>query len=480
MQGYGRLSHIPLGSVMGIDPFFYPTGLHDSGTGFVSSAVMLAIRQSLALAGPTTHDVLEILTQREFLRKHVSIEVLGCRERMVSLLESMALKLWESCSGQLPELSDKEAEDRSLHTITHWLLIYMDTSDTTEGGLAWVKGNYSPGARVKGTGDPVVFSLILPVKEKGLIKRKMSVNWNKLPESHQAWGPSHRRQSSTNFSNMSPSHGLQFFKNCSSMDPLHRVQSFRNKLLQCESPAGPQALPGNLLQCGLLFTGSQVLPENLLQRGLLFTGPQVLPGACSKVLLTSLIGSALASSRSILELAGTGSVKHGGSFRHLLTEATPAAPPPLQKPCHCKESPIVSLASSLGDNSNERDRDSNSGRSVGLYKLFFASKRKTRENEGLLLNGAGNVVTNDIKKAMAFFAPVFTGKMSLQECQIPEINGKVQSKEDLHLMEEDQVRARKVLGNYRLVSLTSHPGKVMEQIPANHFQTHQGQEGDWL
>ena len=57
-------------------------------------------------------------------------------------------------------------------TTIHWLLIYMDTSDSIEGGLAWVKGNYSPGARVKGTGDPVVFSLILPVKEKGLIKSR--------------------------------------------------------------------------------------------------------------------------------------------------------------------------------------------------------------------------------------------------------------------------------------------------------------------
>lgn len=43
MQGYGRLSHIPPGNVMGTDPFFYPTGLHDSGPGFVSSAVVLAI-----------------------------------------------------------------------------------------------------------------------------------------------------------------------------------------------------------------------------------------------------------------------------------------------------------------------------------------------------------------------------------------------------------------------------------------------------
>lgn len=57
-------------------------------------------------------------------------------------------------------------------TITRWLLICMDTSDTIEGGLAWVKDNYSPGTGVKGIVDLVVFSLILPVKKKGLIKSK--------------------------------------------------------------------------------------------------------------------------------------------------------------------------------------------------------------------------------------------------------------------------------------------------------------------
>ena len=66
-----------------------------------------------------------------------------------------------------------------------------------------------------------------------------------------AWGPSLRRQSSTNFSNVGPSHRLQFFTNCSSMGPFHSVQSFRNTLLQCGSPVGSQVLPENLLR-GLL------------------------------------------------------------------------------------------------------------------------------------------------------------------------------------------------------------------------------------
>ncbi|XP_039924211.1 uncharacterized protein LOC120754546 isoform X2 [Hirundo rustica] len=34
------------------------------------------------------------------------------------------------------------------------------------------------------------------------------------------WGPSNRKQSSMNFSNVSTSHGLQFFRNCSTWEPL--------------------------------------------------------------------------------------------------------------------------------------------------------------------------------------------------------------------------------------------------------------------
>ncbi|KAK4822676.1 hypothetical protein QYF61_019043 [Mycteria americana] len=86
-----------------------------------------------------------------------------------------------------------------------------------------------------------------------------------------AWGPSYRRQSSMNFSNVSPSHGLQFFMNCSSMGPFHGVQSFRNRLLQRGSPMGSQVLPVNLLQHGFLSpqvhrpTGPA---RSLLQHGL--------------------------------------------------------------------------------------------------------------------------------------------------------------------------------------------------------------------
>jgi len=98
--------------------------------------------------------------------------------------------------------------------------------------------------------------------------RSLSLSWrtpHTLPLL-QCEGPS-RRQFSTNFSNVSPSHGLQLFTNCPSvgpshgvqlfttccsMGPFHGVQSFRNRLLQYGCPTESQALPINLLHCGLL------------------------------------------------------------------------------------------------------------------------------------------------------------------------------------------------------------------------------------
>jgi len=205
--------------------------------------------------------------------------------------------------------------------------------------------------------------------------------------------------------------------------PFHKVQSFRKRLLQCGSPMGAQALPANLLQCGLLsLHGSTGPGRSLLQHGLpmgsqppsgihllrhgVFHSLQVdicsivnlhglqgdnLPhhglhhrlqgkknfcssvwstsspsfftdlGVCrvfsltsshsslltaislqvcpllnyaiTEALAPSLIGLALVSSRSVLEPAGAGFIRHRGSFSQLLTEATSIAPP-LPKPCH--------------------------------------------------------------------------------------------------------------------------------------------------
>lgn len=52
------------------------------------------------------------------------------------------------------------------------------------------------------------------------------------------WGPSHRRQSFINCSNMGPFQRLWCSKNCFSMSPFQEVQSLRNKLLQPGLPMG--------------------------------------------------------------------------------------------------------------------------------------------------------------------------------------------------------------------------------------------------
>jgi len=59
----------------------------------------------------------------------------------------------------------------------------------------------------------------------------------------------------------------------------------------------------------------------------------LLKSVITEALPPSLIGLALASGGSVLEPAGTGFTRHGGSFLQLLTEVTPIAPL-LPKPCH--------------------------------------------------------------------------------------------------------------------------------------------------
>lgn len=80
---------------------------------------------------------------------------------------------------------------------------------------------------------------------------------------------------------------LQLFMNCFSVGPFHGVKPFRNRLLQT----------------GVFSPLKYITPEAV---------PPLL------------LGFALASSRSTLELAGTSSAGHEGSCQKLLTEATPA------------------------------------------------------------------------------------------------------------------------------------------------------------
>ena len=71
------------------------------------------------------------------------------------------------------------------------------------------------------------------------------------------------------------------------------------------------------------------------------------------------------------------------------------------------------------------------------------SKRKTWGNVGPLLSTVEVLVTKDMEKPKVFnvtFSSALTRKTSLQESQASETRGQVRSKEDLPLVEEDQVR----------------------------------------
>lgn len=73
-------------------------------------------------------------------------------------------------------------------------------------------------------------------------------------------------------------------------------------------------------------------------------------------------------------------------------------------------------------------------------------KRKTRENESLLLNETEDMVTSDSEKTKVpntFFASILTSKTSFQEPQVPEARLNGQGKKNEHLIEEDQVREYK-------------------------------------
>ncbi|PKU49532.1 rna-directed dna polymerase from mobile element jockey-like [Limosa lapponica baueri] len=98
------------------------------------------------------------------------------------------------------------------------------------------------------------------------------------------------------------------------------------------------------------------------------------------------------------------------------------------------------------------------------FALNKALKRKTRENVGLLLNEVGALVTEDAEKVELLngaFASVFTAKAGPQASHTLEerclrTGGKLVS----HQSSKRQVEP----GNYRLVSLTSISGKVLDVI----------------
>jgi len=76
------------------------------------------------------------------------------------------------------------------------------------------------------------------------------------------------------------------------------------------------------------------------------------------------------------------------------------------------------------------------------FDRYINNKRKTKGSVDLLLNGAGDLVTKDTEKARVltgFFTSVFTGKICLQESQVPKTE-EVWRKKELALLKKDQVR----------------------------------------
>lgn len=82
------------------------------------------------------------------------------------------------------------------------------------------------------------------------------------------------------------------------------------------------------------------------------------------------------------------------------------------------------------------------GKKKGIYK-YINNKKKIKDNVVLLLNESEVLTTQDWETdevLNAFFISVFTSKSSLQKFKDLGTKGKVWSKEDLLLVEEDQVR----------------------------------------
>ena len=173
-----------------------------------------------------------------------------------------------------------------------------------------------------------------------------------------AWGPTHRRQFSTNFFTVSPSHRLQFFMNCHSASPTGCSPSGTDgSSTSCRWISAPPsasmcyrrtACLTMVFTMGCTGAWSTTSPSFtdlgacrvvsltyshfslLLQLIIVWVSPPpLLKCVIPEALPLSLMGSALAlpSGRSVLEPAGTGSIRHRGSFWQLLTEANPVALP---------------------------------------------------------------------------------------------------------------------------------------------------------
>lgn len=106
------------------------------------------------------------------------------------------------------------------------------------------------------------------------------------------------------------------------------------------------------------------------------------------------------------------------------------------------------------------------GNKKGFHR-YISNKIKTREDVGSLLNEGRDLVLKDIKRAEVlngFFTLVFCGKTCLQESQTPETRGNVWTKEDLLLVEKDQVREYLNIYAKSVRSDEIHPGVLRELV----------------
>ncbi|KAK4806988.1 hypothetical protein QYF61_000317 [Mycteria americana] len=117
------------------------------------------------------------------------------------------------------------------------------------------------------------------------------------------------------------------------------------------------------------------------------------------------------------------------------------------------------------------DLELNQARDVkGNKKGFYKHIRRNRENVGPLLNGAGDLVTQDMEKTEvlnAFFAPIVASKTSLQKVQAPETRGEVWRKEDLPMVEQEQ-RLGEVPEEWRKANVTPLFKKGKKEDPWNY------------
>jgi len=119
---------------------------------------------------------------------------------------------------------------------------------------------------------------------------------------------------------------LWTFMDCCGTACLTRVFSMSCRGISALVPGAPPPPPSLTWVCAELFLSHHLLSlaENAVIEGFFFS---LLKYVVTELLPPSLMGSALASSRSIfLELAGTGFIRHGENFWQLLTEATPIVP----------------------------------------------------------------------------------------------------------------------------------------------------------